>query len=72
MITDLLERPILVGDYVISYNNIYQVIALHNNGMVKMILIDPSKTTKAVNRSSHEMCLIDKEDVMIWKLKRGY
>lgn len=73
MTTDLLERPIVVGDYVVSYNNVYQILALiedHNNA--KMKLVDASKTTRPVFRNSKEMCLIDKEDVLIWKLKRGY
>ncbi len=65
MITDLLERPISVDDYVVSYNNVYHVTALLGNGYVRMILLDPSKTTRPVKRSSREVCLIDKEDVLI-------
>lgn len=75
---DLLERPLEVGDYVVLYNNIYQVkefLGKVNNqgyGRVRIILIDKSKTTKSVKKNSWDMCKIDKEDVLIWKIKRGY
>lgn len=74
---DLLSRPLSVDDYVVMFNNIYQVRELlghvyNGNGLVRIILVDKSKTTKSVKKNSKDMCIIDKEDVLIWKLKRGY
>jgi hypothetical protein len=79
---DMLGRPIAPDNYVVYYSNIYQVIELLGfstgrsarlgTGLVRIKLIDASKTTKSVKKNSHEMCIIDTEDVLIWKLKRGY
>jgi len=75
---DLLERPLSVDDYVVLYNNVYQVreflgkVNAAGGGTVRIILVDKSKTTKSVKKHSKEMCKIDKEDVLIWKIKRGY
>ena len=74
---DLLLRPLSVDDYVVLFNNIYQVRELlghvyNGNGLVRIILVDKSKTTKSVKKNSKDMCIIDKEDVLIWKIKRGY
>lgn len=75
---DLLERPLSVDDYVVLYNNVYQVKEFlgklngMGGGMVRIILLDKSKTTKSVKKHSSDMCKIDKEDVLIWKIKRGY
>lgn len=75
---DLLERPLSVDDYVVLYNNVYQVKEFlgklngTGGGMVRIILLDKSKTTKSVKKHSSDMCKIDKEDVLIWKIKRGY
>lgn len=74
----MLERPLAVDDYVVYYSNIYLIKELLGNprngatAICRIILIDKSKTTKSVKKPSHEMCKIDKEDVLIWKLKRGY
>ncbi len=74
---DMLERPISKGDYVVLYSNIYQVMDIlgtprNSHGMCRILLVDQSKTTKSVKKSSGDMCIIDKEDVLIWKIKRGY
>jgi hypothetical protein len=73
---DMLERPLEKGDYVVYYSNVYQVIDLLGTArlstMARILLIDKSKTTKSVKKSCSEMCKIDKEDVLIWKIKRGY
>jgi hypothetical protein len=76
MITDIIDREIKVDEYVVFYNNIYKVQGLgkpHTNGagMVKMILAKPSKTTKSVWKFSKEMCILHKEDILIWLLKGG-
>ena len=74
---DLLLRPLSVDDYVVLFNNIYQVRELlghvyNGNGLVRIVLVDKSKTTKSVKKNSKDMCIRDKEDVLIWKIKRGY
>ena len=74
---DLLDRPLEVGDYVVLFNNIYQILDFLGNGtykhrMARILLIDKSKTTKSVKKYCKDMCKIDKEDVLIWKIKRGY
>jgi len=73
----MLGREIQDGDYVVYYSNIYQVLARLGNprgdyGLLRILLVDGSKTTKSVKKNSADMCIIDKEDVLIWKLKRGY
>jgi hypothetical protein len=78
MHADMLERPLAVDDYVVYYSNIYQVLELlgrpelRGTKYCRVVLIDKSKTTKSVKKPSHEMCKIDKEDVLVWKIKRGY
>jgi hypothetical protein len=67
---DILGRPIAAGDYVVYYSNIYQVIELLKHRCCRIKLVDPSKTTKPVRKSCPEMCVVDKEDVLIWKIKR--
>jgi hypothetical protein len=36
---------------------------------LKMILMDKSNTTRAVTKFSKDVCLVDKEDVVMWLLK---
>jgi len=85
---DMLGRHIEPGQYVVYYSNIYQVVDLLGagdgcdfrtcararigSGLVRIKLVDASKTTKSVKKNSHEMCIIDTDDVLVWKLKRGY
>lgn len=74
---DLLGREIQAGDYVVYYSNVYQVLERLGkpsgpNGILRVILVNKSKTTKSSKFSSSDMCIIDKDDVLVWKLKRGY
>ena len=72
---DYLGRPIKPGDYVFYYSNLYEVLEIPRKvvgngiGQVKIVLVDKSKTTKSVRKCSREMCLVDREDVLIWWLK---
>jgi hypothetical protein len=72
----MLERQVESGDYVVYYSNIYQVLDLlgdrRHGTLCRVKLVDPSKTTKSVKKPCSEMCIVDKEDVLIWKIKRGY
>lgn len=72
----MLERPLAKDDYVVYYSNIYQITDLLGSGkvtnMARILLVDKHKTTKSVKKFCREMCKVDKEDVLIWKIKRGY
>ena len=76
MATEMLDRHLSIGDYVVFYTNIYKVVALpanRRNGhdYVKIMILDPSPTSKPVKKHSGEMCLIPTEDVVAWCLKTG-
>lgn len=77
MITDIIDRPINVGDAVVFTNSLYRVVSLsvrvHNGGrgMVRILLWHPSKTTRPVTKDSKSMCVIPAEDMTVWKLKNG-
>lgn len=74
MLTDLIDREIKIEDYVVFHNNIYKVLGLgkaRNNGAgsVKIMLAKPSPTTRPVTKFSKDLCILAKEDVLIWMLK---
>jgi hypothetical protein len=78
-VTDMLGHEIEVGDHVVSYNNIYEVLALpnergvrNNQGTIKMILMDKSKTTRPKQEHSSSVYLIPKGDLLIWMLKKEH
>lgn len=72
---DMLERPINIDDFVVFHNNIYQVLGVgrkngYGHGPVKIVLVDKSKTTRPVIKQSSDCCLVNKDEVLIWLLKR--
>ena len=74
-VTDIIDRPIRIGDFVAFYTNIYRVLELgkvrgSGAATVKIILADPSPTTRPVQKFSKEMCVIPAEEVTFWLLKR--
>ena len=74
-VTDIIDRPIRVGDFVAFYANVYRVEGLgqaRGNGAatVKIMLADPSPTTRPVKKFSKEMCVIPAEEVTFWLLKQ--
>lgn len=74
-VTDIIDRPIRVGDFVAFYANVYKVLATgkaRGNGAatVKIMLADPSPTTRPVQKLSKEMCVIPAQEVTFWLLKR--
>lgn len=74
-VTDIIDRPIQVGDFVAFFGNVYQVRSfgkVHSNGgaSVKIMLVNPSPSTRPVNKYSKEMCLIPAEEMTLWLLKR--
>jgi hypothetical protein len=74
MITDIIDREIKVEDYVVFHNNIYKVLGLgkargNGAGSVKMMLAKPSPSTRPVTKFSKDLCILHKEDILIWLLK---
>lgn len=74
MVTDIIGRELNIGDHVVFHNAIYIVKAFpkkggYNSNYIAIKLANPSKTTRAVLKCSREMCLLPKEDILIWKLK---
>jgi hypothetical protein len=74
---DIIGREINIGDYVVFANNVYEVKALgeanpnyRNRGPVKIMLANPSKTTRPQSKNSGDMCLIPKEEYLIYLLKK--
>ena len=69
---DMLGNPLAPGDFVVFTNNIYEVLEIpvctHPWGFayVKIILVNPSKTTRPVRKYSSDFCLLAKEDVIAW------
>ena len=76
MLTDIIDREIKVDDFVVFHNNIYKVLGLgkardNGRGSVRIMLANPSKTTRPVIKFSKDLCILDKEDVLVWLLKGG-
>lgn len=72
----MLGQELKVDDFVVSYNNIYQIKGIGRTnktgtGTVKIMLVDPSKTTRPVNKFSSEMCKLESGVVLFWMLKKG-
>ncbi len=76
MITDIIDREIKIDDYVVFHNNIYKVLefgfgkpSANGGGYVKMMLAKPSPSTRPVRKYSKDLCILHKEDILIWLLK---
>ena len=78
MVTDIIDREIVVGDYVVFTNNIYIVKKVPDKcrpdgaGSLRIMLAKPSATTRPVTKYSKDMCLINKDDVLLWLLKKTH
>lgn len=71
---DAIGREINIGDYVFSYNNIYEVVEVETarasgGGDVRIFLIDKSPTTRPMKRHSRDMVILSKDDVLLWMIK---
>lgn len=66
---DILGRTISVEDYVMFYDQLYQVLQVGQNN-AKIILIEKAKTTKAVSKPGNKMCILPKDDVLLHLLKK--
>ena len=84
MARDMIGREIKEEDYVVYYNNLYEVIKTIPNiygksrnpnrqfTRVSIKLLDPSRTTKSVKKWDHEVCIVPKDEVLIWLLTRPF
>ena len=76
--TDLIDRELNIDDFVVFHNNIYRVKGLGKahpstgKGYVKMMLVNPSATTRPVNKYSGDLCKLDSGEVLFWMLKKNY
>ena len=78
MITDMIDREIRVDDWVVFYSNLYRVKALgldrnnrYGSGMVQIMIWNGGQSAKPVKKNSKDMAIIDRNDVLIWLLKKG-
>lgn len=79
MITDMIDREIRVDDWVVFYSNLYRVKALgldrnnrYGSGMVQIMIWDGGQSAKPVKKNSKDMAIIDRNDVLIWLLKKDH
>lgn len=76
--TDLIDRELNIDDFVVFHNNIYQVKGLGKvhpstgKGQVRIMLTNPSPTTRPVVKYSGDLCKLDPHEVTFWLLKKGY
>jgi hypothetical protein len=78
LVTDILGRELNKDDFVVFHTNVYQIIEppipnswdKSGGGQIKILLLNKSKTTRAVNKYSKDACLLNKDDVVFWILKR--
>jgi hypothetical protein len=73
---DMLGRELAVGDFVVFYTNLYQVVsfgakAISGHGYAKIMIHPPSKTSKPVRKYSREMVQVPAADVTLHLLKNG-
>lgn len=75
MITDIIGREIQIDDFVVFYSNIYRVKGLgkaraDGSGTVQIMIWNGGDTARPVKKHSKDMAILDKNDVLIWLLKR--
>jgi len=75
VIKDMIGRELKVDDFVVFYSNIYRVKALGKAnatgaGTVQIMIWNGGETARPVKKHSKEMAIINKDDVLIWLLKK--
>ena len=77
MISDMIDREIRVDDWVVFYSNLYRVKALgldrnnrYGSGMVQIMIWNGGESAKPVKKNSKDMAIIDRNDVLVWLLKK--
>lgn len=78
MITDIINREIEVGDFVVFYSSIYQIVGLgkdlnrpNGSGQVRIMIWNGGKTAKPVVKNSKDVALLDKNHVLLWQISQG-
>ena len=76
MVTDIINRPINVDDFVVFYSNIYQVKAVgkaraNGSGQVKILIWNGGKTARPVSKHSKDIAVLDKNHVLMWMLSQN-
>ena len=78
MIKDMIDREIVVDDFVVFYSNIYQVKSLgkehpanSGRGTVKLMIWNGGHTARPVTKYSKDIAVLDKNHVLFWLLKQG-
>ena len=71
----MIDREIKVDDWVVFYSNLYRVKALgkaraDGSGTVQIMIWDGGETARPVKKHSKDMAIINKDDVLIWLLKK--
>ena len=71
----MIGRELKVDDFVVFYSNIYRVKALGKAnatgaGTVQIMIWNGGETARPVKKHSKEMAIINKDDVLIWLLKK--
>lgn len=75
---DLIDRELNIDDFVVFHNNIYRVKGLGKahpttgKGQVRIMLVNPSPTTRPVTKYSGDLCKLDSGEVVFWMLKKDY
>ncbi len=77
VITDVIDRPIEVGDFVYYYSHLYEVkkmFPVHSSGSggLKLMIHPASRTSKNKDATGRECCLIPKEELLLWMLKKEH
>ena len=76
---DMLGRDLAVGNFVVFYTNLYQVVSLDakvisgrgGHGYAKIMIHPPSPSSKPVRKYSREMVQVPAADVTLHLLKNG-
>jgi hypothetical protein len=76
-VTDVVGREIVIGDFVYFYGNMYEVkktfpVTSGRYGRLKLMIYPASSTSKNKDASGGDCCLIPKEDIVVWMLKKEH
>ena len=71
----MIDREIKVDDWVVFYSNLYRVKGLgkarnNGSGTVQIMIWNGGETARPVKKLSKDMVLVNKDDVLIWLLKK--
>jgi hypothetical protein len=77
MIKDMIDREIVVDDFVVFYSNIYQVKSLgkehpanSGRGTVRLMIWNGGHTARPVTKYSKDIAVLDKNHVLLWMLSQ--